>query len=487
MTKSLSRTVLSGGILSLTRLLTGVVRVKVVALALGVEGVGVYAILLQLYMTGVAAVSMSLAVPIITLGRPRLVAGQIAEAGSVAGTALVVVGANALCLLLLTAAFGNALLVQLGVGTVAYDLIWPIAIAIIVAACSGAFWEGMSFLCDRFDIYVRVGMIGAVADMLLIAAAAAAFGLWGAIFALPVGTAVMFGAYALFIGRDPIARDLLRNLSAKIGLLPQLFAYSAMMLSTVALTNAGLTFLRSQVLVEAGATANGYLQVATSLSAYLLAFVMTGFWGHLYARAAAEGDTSAVRQELAKSLELGLLISFTGCGAAAVLAPFIIPLFYSHQFAPAADQLIAYLPGEFCFQIFSMLIAYQLTVSRRRIYLALNLGYIALLVAVGSLLIPLADGTGYVIAHVLASLVMVSVAGAVAWRRGQISSNRLAAGASLLTALTAVCAALLYARYAGYSAYYVLPAMLPFAVSGTVVVVRMAREHGLMSGPAQQI
>ncbi|MCF2514325.1 hypothetical protein LVY65_04495 [Sphingomonas sp. G124] len=473
MTRTVGSAVTRGGLLSLTRLLTGIVRVKVVALALGAAGVGEYAILLQLYLTGVAAVSMSLAVPIINLGRPRLVANQINEAGSVAGTSLVVVGANALLLALLAAAFGDTLLAQLGVGGAAPILVWPIVAAIVISACSGAFWEGISYLCDRFDIYVRVGMIGAVADMVLVAGAAAAFGLQGAVIALPIGTAVMFGAYAISIGRDPTARELLRNLSAKVSLLPHLLSYSAMMFLTVALTNAGSTFLRSRVLVEAGATANGYLQAVTSLSSYLLAFVMTGFWGHLHARAAAEGDTAVARHELAKSLELGLLISFTGCGAAAVLAPFLIPLFYSHEFLGATDQLIFYIPGEFCFQLLSMFTAYQLTVSLKRNYLAFTLGYITLLVVAGALLIPMTGGTGYVAAHVGASVVMLGAAGLVSWRRGQISGRFLSTIGILVVALSAVCLGLLHVRQFGNSPVNLLPALVPFAISGYLVLKRL--------------
>jgi O-antigen/teichoic acid export membrane protein len=485
MTRTVGGAMTRGGLLSLTRLLTGLVRVKVLALALGVEGVGVYAILLQLYLTGVATVSMSLAVPIINLGRPRLVAGQVAEAGGVAGTALAVVGVNAVLLLLLAAVFGEALLVQLGVGSADHGFVWPIAAAIVIGACSGAFWEGMSYLCDRFDIYVRVGMIGAIADMLLVAGAAAAFGLEGAVYALPIGSAVMFVAFELSIGRDPVARGLLRSLSTRVAFLPPLFAYSAMMFSTVALTNAGLTFLRSRVLVEAGATANGYLQVATSLSSYLLAFVMTGFWGHIHARAAAEGDTPNVRQELTKSLSLGLLISFTGCGAAAVLAPFIIPIFYSNEFAAASGQVIAYLPGELCFQLLSMLIAYQLTVSHRRIYVALNLGYIASLVAIGLVLIPRFGGYGYVAAHVIASLTMLGASGWLGWHKRQVSARFLATAATMVVTLAAICAALIYGRQVGYSPAYMLPALLPFAISGLVVLKRL--RSGLSTPNSQRL
>src|SRR4029453_10064819 len=181
MKRNVGNAVVRGGMLSMARLLTGLVRVKVVALAVGVEGVGVYAILLQLYLTGVAAVSMSLAVPIINLGRPKIAAGQFDEAGRIAGTALALVGANILILVLLSAGFGQALLGQLGVGREAGGLIWPIAAAVAIGAVSAAFWEGMSFLTDRFDIYVRAGIIGALGDMLLVAGGAAVFGLHGAL------------------------------------------------------------------------------------------------------------------------------------------------------------------------------------------------------------------------------------------------------------------------------------------------------------------
>lgn len=484
MTRSVGGAVARGGMLSLARLLTGVVRVKVLALALGVEGVGVYAILLQLYLTGVATVSMSLAVPIINLGRPKLAAGNLGEAGSIVGTALAVVIGNILLLLLLTAYSGQALLNQLGVGIEAGGLVWPIALAIAIGAISGAFWEGMSYLTDRFDIYVRAGIIGAIGDMLLVACGAALFGLPGAVVGMAAGTIVLFAAYALLVTRDPEGRRLLRNLSAKMGLLPQLFAYSAMMFVTVAATNAGLTFLRSRVLVEAGATANGYLQAVTSLSAYLLAFVMTGFWGHLHPLAAAHGDTAEVRHELGRSLSLGLLISFTGCGVAAVTAPIIIPLFYSREFAVAAPLMVAYLPGELCFQLFSMLVAYQLTVSLRRHYLGLNLGYVALLLVAGVALIPSLGAGGYVAAHVAASFIMVVGALLLAARRGQVEKTLVARATALIVTLTAASAILLYARNAGFSTLTLTPILLPFAISGCFVLYQLSREWLQRAEPA---
>ena len=458
-----------GGALSLARLLSGLVRIKVVALALGVSGVGVYSILLQLYATGVAVASMSLAIPIINLGRPSIVSGDFAEAGRIAGTALLVVAVNVALLILLAAGFGQPLLDYLSIGKAMHGLVWPIAIAIMFGALSGAFWEGMSYLCDRFDTYVRVGIIGTIAETLFVATAAWTYGLRGAIVAMPFGTAAMFIAYALLMRREATAHEVLRRLSVRLSYLPRLFAYSALMFATVALTNAGLTLMRSRVLIEAGAAANGYLQTVTALSSYILAFVMTGFWGHLHARAAGEGDTPAVRAELAKSLELGLLIAFSGCGAAAVLAPYLIPLFYSREFSGGVAMMIAYMPGELCFQLLSMLIAYQLTVNRRRLYLVLNLGYIGLLVGLGLLLIPRLGAFGYVVAHVIAATVMVAAAGIIAWRNGQIRLPLLLSAAAAIALLAAMGGALLYFDTAS-NVFLRLIFLLPVALSCMVLL-----------------
>jgi O-antigen/teichoic acid export membrane protein len=168
-----------------------------------------------------------------------------------------------------------------------------------------------------------------------------------------------------------------------------------------------------------------------------------------------------------------------------VLAPFIIPIFFSNEFAAASGQVIAYLPGELCFQLLSMLIAYQLTVSHRRIYVALNLGYIASLVAIGLVLIPRFGGYGYVAAHVIASLTMLGASGWLGWHKRQVSARFLATAATMVVTLAAVCAALIYGRQVGYSPAYMLPALLPFAISGLVVLKRL--RSGLSTPNSQRL
>jgi O-antigen/teichoic acid export membrane protein len=469
---SVGRNMARGGLLSLARLGAGVVRVKVLALALGVAGIGLYSLLLQLYATGVAIVSMSLALPIINLGRRPIVAGDFEEAGGIAGSALAIVAANAVVLLLLFAAFERPVLAYLGISGAAGVPIWPVLVGIVIGACSTSFWEGMSFLCDRFDTYVRVGIVGAIADTAFMASGAWFYGLRGAVLAIPLSSAAMFTAYALLMTRDGRARRVIAHLRFRWRNMPRLIAFSAVMFGTIGLTNVGLTVMRSRVLIDAGAVQNGYLQTATSLAAYILAFVMTGFWGHLHARAAAEGDTAVVRAELRRSLDLGLLIAFSGCGAAAILAFYLVPLFYSPAFQPASRLIVTYMPGELCFQLVSMLNAYQLTVSLRRIYLASNLAYVALLVTAGSILIPHLGAYGYVVAHIVAATASFVAMVVLGLAKGQIRLSFAVRAGGLLLLLAGTCLLIGLRPAAGTSPLLIAVLLLPYAASGAVVVAR---------------
>ncbi|MBN8500762.1 MAG: hypothetical protein J0M19_06390 [Sphingomonadales bacterium] len=415
------RNMLSGGALSAVRLVMGVAKIKLIALWLGVEGVGHFSLLTQVAVTGTALVSMSLAIPLINLGRPNIAAEDYRAAGSAAGTVAAVLAINALLITLVWVIGGSWLLSALGAELRPEALRWPILLAILFGAIAGGFWEGMSFLIDRFDTYVRANILSAVLDAVAIGGAAWAFGIEGAILALPVAPLTLLIGYVVQIAPNRVARSVLAAMRPQWAQLRPIFAYCALMVGTISATNIVQTWLRSQVLTLSGSAANGYLQVATALSSYLLSFVMTGFWGHLHARAAAEGDTAGVRSELRKSIRLGMGISFAGCVAAILLAPFIITLFYATSFAQATQLLRPYLVGEFAFQVFSMIVAYQLTIGRRRRYAVLNAVYIAALAIGGTVLIPQLGSSGYVLAHIAAAS-LAGIAGLwVALRHRQLT------------------------------------------------------------------
>lgn len=51
-----------------------------------------------------------------------------------------------------------------------------------------------------------------------------------------------------------------------------------------------------------------------------------------------------------------------------------------------------------------------------------------------------------------------------------LDARFIATAATMVVTLGAVCAALIYGRQVGYSPAYMLPALLPFAISGLVVL-----------------
>lgn len=430
------RNMMSGGALSAVRLVMGVAKIKIVALWLGVEGVGQFSLLAQVATTGTALVSMSLAVPLINLGRPHVAAEDYRAGGTVVGTVAAVLLVNAVLVSLAWAIGGAWLLSSLG-ASVPEALRWPILLAILFGAVASGFWEGMTFLINRFDVYVRANIVSALLDAVAIGGAAWLFGIKGAILALPVAPLTLLLGYIVQVGPNQISRKVLGALRPQLALLPAIFGYCALMVGTVSLINVVQTWLRGQVLNLDGSAANGYLQVATALSSYLLSFVMTGFWGHLHARAAAEGDTAEVRAEFRKSVRLGVAISFAGCVAAIVLAPLVVALFYAPSFAQATHLLRPYLVGEFAFQAFSMIVAFQLTIGRRRRYAALNVLYIGVLALGGAWLIPLHGASGYVLAHIAAASLAGLAGIGIALQHRQLawSQARLLAGLWALVGL----------------------------------------------------
>ena len=471
MRRSVASNMARGSALSLAKLVTGLFRIKLVALAIGVAGVGGFTLVSQIALAGVTLVGMSMAVPIINLGRPALASGDIAEAGAIAGTGLAVIALNSVIALLLLIAGGRWLLPVMGIDDLSPFTLPAIAVAITIGALASGFCEGMTFLADRFDLYVRAGIASAVLDVVTFGIGTWAFGLDGAVVALALSPIGLLAAYLVGLSSDPTARQLFANLRVQLRRLPALLTYSGLMLGTAAATNVGLTLLRTHVLVEAGRVDNGYLQTATALATYLLTFVTNGVWGHLHPIAAADGDTAMVRTELRATVRLATLMAFAACGGTALLAPVLIPLFYARDFAAAAPLLRLYMAGEFAFQLYAVLLAYQLTIRQRRRYALLSSLYLLPLLVTGWPLISRFGAFGYAWAHIAASVTALVASAALSWREGQLRWPTIVA---ILLAY-ALLAAILTADALINAWEMKLLLLLPIALAGGILARELLR------------
>lgn len=404
------RRLAQGGGLSLVKLVAGLFKIKVLALLLGVEGLGLLSLGLQFQATAVALVSMSLAVGVINLGRPLVTADDAKAAGAVLGTALALVAVNSVVFLGVFTLFqhsnvGSGLerLASTGAGS-----IWPLALSAVIVSFANVLWEGLSFLVDRFDVYVRTNMAGALSDAVLFAGGAWLFGLKGALFASLLSSLVLFSAYTFFSARAPITRRIIAHLSVKGLWVRPLLTYSLLMLASAATGLATLYFARAHLTAVAGEAANGYLQVATALAAYLLPFVMTGVWGHLHPTAAASGDTVDARVELNRTLSTSMRLAAAGCVSVVIFAPVLVQLVYTRAFLAACEYLAIYFIGELFFAFISVVGVYLLAVGHKRAYF---LGYALYhgVLLIGVCTVAGTIGTwSYVLFHVVASFLVAT-------------------------------------------------------------------------------
>lgn len=431
------RRLAQGSSLSLVKLVAGLFKIKVLALLLGVEGLGLLSLGLQFQATAVALVSMSLAVGVINLGRPLLVEDDAKAAGAVLGTALALVAVSAVSFLIVFALFHQAI-VGSGLGKLqatGTGLIWPLALAAVVVSFANVLWEGLSFLVDRFDIYVRTNMTGALSDALLFAGGAWLFGLKGALFASLISSLVLFLVYTLFSAKSPVARKILAHLSVTGLWVRPLFSYSVLMLASAATGLAALFLARAHLTSVAGEAANGYLQVATALAAYLLPFVMTGVWGHLHPAAAASGDTGEARVELRRTLTTSMRLAAAACVSVVIGAPVLVQLVYTRAFLEAWQYFSVYFIGELFFMFISVLGVYLLAVGNKRAYFFGYILYHGILLA-GVWIAAGVFGTwSYVVSHVAAAALVAAIAIGYGLRSGMLNMATLRpVGAYVLTA-----------------------------------------------------
>jgi O-antigen/teichoic acid export membrane protein len=438
MNSALQTRLFQGGVLSLTRLTVGLVKIKVLALTLGSEGVGILSLALQFYLTAAGIVSMSSAVGIINLGRPLLQRGDEAGAGAVAGTALVMQVFNALVFFLVYLVAGENLASAVFGDYAGSITLAPIAAAIILTALASGFCEGVVFLIDRFDLYVRVSIAAAVADAAVFTGGAYLFGLEGALIATLLSSGALLAAYLWAGLGTPAARSVARSLRYDATYIKGLLTYGGVMLASVTFELAMLLSARSQILKSAGAEANGHLQVATAMAAYMQPFIMTGVWGHMHSVVAAHGDVPEARFELERTLRLGARLATAACCAVFVLSDVLVRVVFTETFLPAVSYMAIYFMGECLFVVTSIYGAYLLSAGARRANLAGHVAYGALMLAGVTILVATLGAWAYVVSHVAAATIVAVIAGAYALARDQIRVQTLLAIAMWTAATQAV-------------------------------------------------
>ena len=323
------------------------VRMKAVAMLLGPAGVGLIGLLTNL---------VALASNIAGLGFGMVGTRQIAEAAGKDDPQRVATARRALFWGTLVLAVAGALSVWLLRGVLATHVLgdpglaphlgWlSLAVALTVAAASqSALLTGLRRIGD----IARVQIGSAVLSTLLGLLALWWWGLVGIVayvIAVPLATFVLGHVFVARLPRVQTPRSDLRELSAQWRTLTRLG--TAFMVAGLAGT-AGQLVVRTLVQRDLGADALGQFQAAWAISMTYIGFVLGAMGTDFYPRLTAIiHDREAVNRLVNEQTEVALLLATPVLLAMLALAPWVIRILYTAEFAEAAVVLRWQVLGDF--------------------------------------------------------------------------------------------------------------------------------------------
>lgn len=328
---------LVGGGQGITYLIS-MVRIKVVAVLLGPTGVG---------LVGLYVAATELIGTVARLGINESGVREVAEAYSThdpVRAARTIKTLRRACWI--TGIFGwlatAALSYPLSLWTFSSgERAWPIAIlgaTVLIVSVSGgqlALLQGTRRIGDL----ARVGVFGAVAGTI------AAIGIYGwlrekGIVPVLLATAMINLGFSWWFARKvgtlnvPVAwSETIANSKRLIGL-GLAFMYGALMASVVGLA------IRSFIVRELGLGANGIYQAAWGISGMFAGFILGAMGVDLYPRLTAVAQNNEqVNRLVNEQIEVGILLALPGLLGTLAFAPWIMHVFYSVKFLPAATLL----------------------------------------------------------------------------------------------------------------------------------------------------
>lgn len=332
---------------SVINIIIGLVRMKAVALLLGPSGVGLIGLL-----TNVVALVSNIA----GLGFGSVGTRQIAEAAGNDDPQRIATARRALFWGTLVLAVGGALSLWLlrdllathvlGDPALAKHLSWlSLAVALTVASASqGALLTGLRRIGDIARIQIGSGILSTLLGLV-------ALGLWGLpgvvafVIAMPLGTFVLGHVFVARLPRVQAPRSGLRALSGQWRTLARLGA--AFMVAGLA-GSAGQLVVRSLVQRELGADALGQFQAAWAISMTYVGFVLGAMGTDYYPRLTAIiEDREAVNRLVNQQTEVALLLATPVLLAMLALAPWVMRLLYTAEFAEGAIVLRWQVLGDF--------------------------------------------------------------------------------------------------------------------------------------------
>ncbi|MBI3402973.1 MAG: hypothetical protein HY048_16280 [Acidobacteria bacterium] len=409
------RAFFAGGILSITRLATGFVRIKYVALVLGTAGVGFLTQATQLQLLGISIASLSMATGVIN--RMGAIGPDNREReGRLLSTAFTVQTAASLTLLAAAVLFSRPLIAAVfGADTLAHSPVSRLDILAVVfsvplSVVASGYLEAVFFGGGRYDLYVRASVWATVLGFLSTLAIIAVWRLPGAFWSVFVSSALLMSAFVFYVRRVRPLGDLFRA-GFDWPEANALVRFSVAVLVSGALVPTARLWVNGRVIAAFGIDANGLLAVPFAVNAYYTPFLTNALWGRMHPAVTRVGASLEGRRELTAALRMTVGLATAAIVAILFLKDLLVPIAYSRAFLPAARLLPMQLFGDYFYFVAFPFTVYALGISRLRVYLAAWVGYAVVAVLASLALIPMFGlvgvPAGYAASNVLGAAVAI--------------------------------------------------------------------------------
>jgi O-antigen/teichoic acid export membrane protein len=407
------RAFFAGGVLSLTRLATGFIRIKYVALVLGTAGVGFLSQATQLQLLGISIASLSIAVGIIN--RMGAVAGKPAYERRLLSTAFTAQTTISLTLLagaiifsrpLTNAVFGAEALAHSPISTL--DIL-AVMFSVPLSVVASGYLEAVFFGGGQYPLYVRASVWATVLGFLATVGIIWVWRLPGAFWSFFVASALLAASFLFFVRRVRPLSELFR-FGFDLSEANALVRFSIAVLVSGALVPTARLWVQRHVIESFGIDANGLLQVPFAVNAYYTPFLTNALWGRLHPAVSRVGPSVEGRRELTTALRLTVGMATAAIVAILFLEDLLVPLAYSRAFVPATRLLPVQLFGDFFYFVGLPFTVYALGISRLRVYLAAWVSYAIISVIASFALMPLLGLYGVPAGYGLSNAVGAAVA-----------------------------------------------------------------------------
>lgn len=411
----LAATSIVGGATAIT-IVIGVVRMKLIAITIGPEGIGLMGVLASIMAVGATVGGMGLG----TSGVRQIAASE--ETRAIARRALWLATwpmALAAGLVLWIARGEIARFVTgnadhaLGVGLTGIGVVLTIAAGSQMAVIQGS---------RRIGDLAKVRIFGALLSLLIGVPAVIYGGPMGivlAVIAIPLGN--VMAALPFRPKREPAGdrtRHMLRDQWRP------LFTVGAVVMVSSSLGALSLVLIRAVIIDRQGLQAAGLYQAAYAISAMNVSLVLSAMAADYFPRLSAiEEDREAANRLVNQQLRAAILLGAPILAALVALAPLVLQLFYSSAFAPATAMLRWQVAGELL--KFPGWALGFLLVARRDTgrFLLTETLFVAAYLGGTTLLLPLAGLAGAGLAYLGAYLVYSVTMFAVCKRRHGVRLN----------------------------------------------------------------